>query len=363
MNSWKERLTAYYEKHELKADIGFFLGGFLVDVFTLADIDDPFSIAQQVIYLTLVGAILHYDFLQARGLLKIPERWSRAWNFRHLALHFLLGSLLSIYSLFFLKSSSFFSSIGFVLILMGLMIANEMKSMQKHADIKIGLYVICVFSFFSMLFPVLLGFVGRLPFTLSVATTLLMIYGAYRLLLRRIHDAPSLRRHLVAPGGAVMGLFLLFYLIGWIPPVPLSVQNMGIYHHIEKIDGNYVLSHEKPSWKFWQNGDQDFYAEPGDKIYFFARIFSPGRFDDSVILHWSYKDPRAGWKSTDRVAMRVTGGRRNGYRGFSVKQNYAPGSWRVSVETTDAREIGRLYFNVIPVPEADPQRRFEESIQ
>jgi len=42
----------------------------------------------------------------------------------------------------------------------------------------------------------------------------------------------------------------------------------------------------------------------------------------------------------------VRGGRKGGYRGFTAKQNFSEGEWRVGVETSDAREIGRMYFTV-----------------
>lgn len=359
MASLKERLFEYYEKNETKVDIGFFLGGFLFDIVTLSDIDDPLSILQQVVYLVVIGAILYYDFLNTHGFAKISARVEKYWDYRQLAVHFLLGSLLSVYSLFFLKSASFFSSIVFVLLMMGIMVANELKSVQKSAvDLKVGLYVICVFAFFSMTVPVILGFVGIVPFLLSMGLTGLVLYGVYRLLQKRVQNSRLLMRTLAIPGASVLGLFLVLYMIGWIPPVPLSVQNMGVYHMIEKVDGAYVVSHEKPWWKFWQTGDQDFKAEPGDKIYFFAEIFSPARFSDSVTLHWYYKDPKQGWLSTDRIPMRIAGGRANGFRGFAIKQNYAEGESRVSVETTDGREIGRIYFDVTKSATNTPDRVF-----
>ncbi len=363
MTTLKHRLLEYYEKHEVRVDIAFFVGGFLFDVFTLSAIDDPLSIAQQLFYFFITGSILYYDFLKNLGIEKRPPLPEKYWKFRQLALHFVLGSLLSVYSLFFLKSSSFFSSFIFVVILMLLMIANEIKMFQKNADIKISLYVICVFSFFSMMIPTLLGFVGLVPFLLAFILTGLLIYGSYLYLLKQSPQQKLILRGLVAPGASVAVLFLLFYLLGWIPPVPLSVQNMGVYHSIEKSEGQYLLSHENPWWKIWNNGDQDFKAEPGDMIYFFAEVFSPARFDDSVVLHWFYKDPNAGWQSTDSVKMRVAGGREKGYRGFAVKKNYTAGDWRVSVETTDGREIGRLYFEVTVVAEKNDQRSFDQITQ
>lgn len=359
VTSLKKKALDYYENNETRVDIAFFLGGFLFDVLTLSDIDDPISIIQQVIYLLVIGGILYYDFLVTHGFAKVALRIQKAWDYRQLVVHFLLGSLLSLYSLFFLKSASFFSSIVFVLLLVGIMVANELKSVQKSSvNLKVGLYIVCLFSFFSMTTPVLLGFVGLIPFLLSLGLTGVVLFAVFRLLRRRTASLRLLFRTFLLPSASVLSLFLALYLMGWIPPVPLSVQNMGIYHMVERVNGSYVVSHENPWWKFWNTGDQKFLAEPGDKIYFFAEIFSPAKFSDSVILHWFYKDPRRGWITTDRIPMQIAGGRKNGFRGFSVKQNYSEGEGRVSVETTDGREIGRIYFEIRKTPKSSTERVF-----
>lgn len=358
----KESFLSYYKANETKVGLAFFLGGFIFDILTLSDIDNLFSIAQQITYLLITGSILYYEFLVPLGAAHIHPRLEKIWNYRKLIFHFILGSILSLYSLFFIKSASVFSSLIFVLIIMGLMVANEFKAVQDSGlNIKLSLYMICIFSFFCMLFPVILGFVGWVPFLLALGMSCLFLWAVYQLLLRKIQDQHVLVRKLITPSASVIFLFLVFYMIGWIPPVPLSVQNMGIYHKIEKKDSKFILYHEKPSWRFWHNGDQDFVAQNGDQIYFFARIFSPARFSDSVILHWSYKDPRKGWVSTDSIPMQISGGRQDGYRGFAVKQNYTAGEWKVSVQTTDNREIGRMYFNVTKTDSTN-ERVFEQQV-
>ena len=363
MNGIKTRFFEYYEKNETKADMAFFLGGVIFDIFTLADIDDPFSIGQQIVYLLIVGAILYREFLVDAGVETPPIRFKKSWDYRQLAVHFFMGSLLSVYSLFFIKSASIFSSFIFILLLMGLMVANELKPVQKGGiNIRMGLYVICVLSFYSMMVPVILGFVGWIPLILSLTLTGATFYGLYALAAKRLEDKQAIKTHLITPCGTVLGFFFLFYLIGWIPPVPLSVQNMGIYHNIIKAKGEYQVFDENPRWKFWNKGDQDFVARPGDRIHFFAEIFSPGRFDDSVILHWQRYDLKEGWTSTDKIPMRVTGGRAEGYRGHADKGNFQAGSWRIKVETTDGREIGRIYVDVEMDSTSVAQRDFQMNI-
>ena len=55
----------------------------------------------------------------------------------------------------------------------------------------------------------------------------------------------------------------------------------------------------------------------------------------------------------------LVGGRVEGFRGFGTKSNYQPGDWKVQIETTDEREIGRVYFNLEIAP--DEPRTFEST--
>lgn len=391
--SFRARATAYFEKHELQLSIAFFLGGFIFDVLTLSEIDDPLTILQQFVYLLIVGGIIYVDFVREAvpGAFRLPRFIEKWWEFREFLQHFLLGSLFSIYSLFFLKSASLFSSGLFVALLLAVMVANEMKSVQKSGlDMKIALFVICLFCYYSLLFPILLTFVGWIPFLLAFGATI----GSLALIYKGLHKhmpGPVLHRRLTLPGLATSGLFLVLYLFGLIPPVPLAAVKMGVYHKIEKARGGYVLAaerpvwdfftpgsyfqkglvtdssqpvpeghalipvadkyvlyHERPWWKFWRSGDQDFTARPGDKIHFFVAIFSPGRFADTIFVRWQFYDAKRGWQGSDRIPVAITGGRKEGFRGFTSKANfdYGTGEWRVLVETNDAREIGRLYFDV-----------------
>ena len=191
-----------------------------------------------------------------------------------------------------------------------------------------------------------MGFVGLTPILLALLASVGVLYGFFRLLRKQLGELVILKKRLLIPGISTLSLLTLFYFLGWIPPVPLAATHMGIYHHVEKKGDQYFVHHMRPSWKIWHNGDQDFIARPGDKIYFFAKLYSPSGFSDSVFLHWHFHDQKHGWQSTDRIPMAIAGGREEGYRGFSVKQNFQAGEWKVSVETTDGREIGRIYLTV-----------------
>ncbi len=353
----KKFFISKYKENETLFNILFFIGGVLFDIFTLDDIDSFFSIGQQLFYLILIGIIIYFDLIHYYTPLKIRKGFNKIWEYRELILHFMLGGLLSVYSLFFIKSASLFSSFGFISFMIFILVANELQIVQKQKiSLKIGLYFICVFSFFSMIFPVVLGHVGKLPFGLSLGSTALSVWFFYRLVFKKIVNKNSLRKALFLPSGAILSIFLVFYYLGWIPPVPLSVKEIGVYHNIEKNDqGEYVLFFERSTWKFWMAGDENFKAGVDDKVYIFARIFSPARFDDTLYLNWQLYQNEKGWVSTDRIPIRIYGGRKEGFRGIAYKENYSDGQWRVLVETNDQREVGRLSFNITSKePDAAP---------
>lgn len=344
----KDALFQKYTENETLYNALFFIGGVLFDIFTLDEIDSFFSIAQQALYIGIIGVFLYFDLIQKHASFKIYKHFEKIWDYRDLAVHFLLGALLSVYSIFFIKSASLFSSFGFIAFMLGILVANELPFVQKQkVSLKIGLYFICIFSFFSMIYPVALGHVGKIPFLLSLFSTTFFLFLFYKAVKRRLDNEKALRKALLLPSTAILVLFLSFYFLGWIPPVPLSVKEIGIYHDIKRSDeGDYLLYYERPNWKFWQSGDQSFKAFLDDKVFVFVRIFSPARFNDTLYLHWQKHLENKGWETTDKVPINISGGRKEGYRGYSYKENYSSGDWRILVETNDGREVGRINFDI-----------------
>jgi hypothetical protein len=347
VNSWKSQFFEFYEKYKTRFEIFFFIGGFAFDAVMVSEPDDLFAILQQIFYLSLIGSILHHELLFRIHRWRPEGKIAKVWIYRDLLLHFLLGTLLNIYSIFYIKSASLISSLIFLILMIGFIVANEAPVVKRSkVSFKIGLYAICLFSFLSILVPVVLGFVGWIPFTISVFLTGSAFYFQFWLLKRKTDDQQTLFRAVVFPALSVVLVFSVFYSMGWIPPVPLSAKEQGIYHNVEKQNGKYLLSFEKPWWKFWASGDQSFKAQSGDKVFYYIQIYSPARFSDEIYIRWLFKDAKRGWQTADRVPLKIVGGRKDGFRGFSMKSNYQPGDWRVQVETNTGQEISRMYFEV-----------------
>jgi hypothetical protein len=340
-----ERLRLYYASHPRGTAAAFFAAGFVCDMLTLGRIDSWFTIGQQALYLGVAATLL----LQ---MLVGSEAFAR---YREPLVHFLLGALLNVYALFFFKSSSLLVSFGFLAFIMALLFANESRRFKSLGlPFKFVLLSLCLLSFAAVLVPVLVGSIGTAVFLLSMLAGCLPLAAAAAWIHRRRTQLfPRARREMLVPLGGVLAGFLAFYLLRVIPPVPLSIPYIGIYHGVERTEQGYLLTHQRPAWRIWHNGDQWFAAQPGDRVYVYFRVFSPARFSDQVLLRWYRKG--SGWALQDSIPIRIVGGREAGFRGYGFKSNFQPGEWKVQVETTDGREIGRVYFDLQAEPEAKPR--------
>jgi hypothetical protein len=360
-----ERLKLYYGRNEGRVAAAFFIAGFIFDMLTVGRVDSWATIGQQAVYLAVITTALLQMLVEHGEPPRQPpafvlKRWY--YEYRNALVHFLMGALLNLYAIFYFKSSSLLVSFGFLGFLVILLLANEFRRVQSLGlSFKFALLALCFLSFSAYLLPVL---VGSISLPLFLASMLIgcvpLAAGAWRVGRVVPAKAALARRQILVPLGCVLIGFLGFYFFRLIPPVPLSIPFVGVYHQVERVGDSYRLTHERPIWRFWHNGDQNFYAQPGDKVYVFFRIFSPARFSDQVQMRWQWKDPARGWVTHDTIPIRIVGGREQGFRGYGVKSNYQPGDWKVQVETLDGREIGRVYFELAVVPESP--RSFETAV-
>jgi hypothetical protein len=358
-----ERLRLYYARNEQKVAVLSFICGFLFDILMVDRADSWHAIFQQVLYIAVILAALTQMFLEEGGAAPDPaglpllKRWY--YQYRSAVVHFFLGTLLNVYTIFFFKSSSLLVSFGFLAFLVLLLWANESERVKSMGlSFKFTLLALCTLCFSANVVPIFVGSIGMTVFLVSMLAGCLPLAGVAWWVRRRKPDLfPRARRQILVPLGGVLAGFLVFYWFRLIPPVPLSIPFIGVYHAVEKSQDGYRLSHERPIWRVWQHGDQEFLAQPGDRVFVFFRIFSPTRFSDQVQMRWYWQDSARGWVPQDTIPIKIVGGRAEGFRGYGFKSNYQPGEWKVQVETNDGREIGRVYFT--PEMRAEWPRTFE----
>src|SRR5512138_402335 len=198
-----QRLRLYAARNERRLAVSFFVAGFLFDILTLGRIDSLLTIAQQATYLLLITVVLVQMLLAERRPapdLAAASRWKRRYlEYRKPAIHFLLGALLSAYTLFFFKSSSLLVSFGFMGVLVVLLVANESERFKALGlPFKFALLGLCYLAFFAYVVPVLIGQTGLGVFLLSMAV------GCVPLAAVAFLATPESKRKILVPLGCVL---------------------------------------------------------------------------------------------------------------------------------------------------------------
>ncbi|MBI4346953.1 MAG: DUF2914 domain-containing protein [Elusimicrobia bacterium] len=327
-----------------------FAAGFAVDLLTLDRIDAWLDLATQGLYLAGVTALVLLQAAEEEGRWKPEGRFAGAWPYATEALHFFYGGLLSAYVIFYNKSGTLSHSGIFVASVAALMVANEMPQVRSGGTrLRLGLHSFCVASYLNYLLPVLIGRMGTWVFVLALALAGLMSWALVRRLAAPDGGPGRTRLELAWPPAAVLVLLAAAYGLRWIPPVPLSLKYAGIFHAVERDGEKFRLRYRRPPWyRFWAGDDRRFLARDGDRLHCFVRVFAPTRFTHNVFLHWMRFDPASRtYRTSDRIALPIVGGRDEGFRGFATKANFVEGRWRVAVETEEGRVIGERGFVVL----------------
>jgi hypothetical protein len=255
------------------------------------------------------------------------------------ALQFCFGSLFSALVIFYFLSSSYLPGFLVVLALVALLVLNEFLESQYHRfTITWTLFGTCSILFFNFALPHLVHSIHPFWFFVSTAAGVGLIYGLKAL-------SPKAKGSLW-PILATAGALVLLYLVNAIPPVPLVKKNIAICRNLERVDGQYLAEMERPPvYAFWRRSESVVRQRNGEKIFCFTSVFLPTGIQCTLYHHWYYDDPRRKeWVEASRIAFPVSGGRKDGFRGYTYKRNLAPGAWKVLVETESGRVLGTLHF-------------------
>lgn len=358
MTPFSTRLRAALAKPFLP--VVFFFAGVTYDTVTLTRIDRLLDNLILLLYLVLLGALIvlkgRADFGKARdrqaGTASASHFVARAEPYYPMAIQFLLGGLFSAYTIFYSQSASLTTTAVFFAVLVVLLVGNEfLHDRLSNLKLLVSLYALVAFCFFTFFLPVLTGLMNWIMVVLGAVLSLALSLRVLELVYEG--ETGRSRREAVKaglPAVAVVAVLVAFYFLNWIPPVPLSLKLGGIYHQVGKVDGAYQLTFEKPAWyQVMKRSDNSFHGE--GPVYCFTAVFAPVDLKTTVYHRWQHRmgspgkpGEKGSFSTTDRIPIRISGGREGGYRGYSIKQRVQPGEWRVDVETDDGRVIGRVKF-------------------
>ena len=355
-NPLAQKSITLYENHKRFLPATFFLGGVAWDGATLKRIDAWVDTFILLTYLLLLGALIVVAQLTHHKRISHPvlEKYKQ-WFAP--AIQFFLGALFSAYFIFYLQSASFRSgSIIFILFLAGMLIANEfMQNRLANTNLLFTLYFFVCVSFFAFFIPILTKTTGYGVFLVSCLLGLAITGGMLQFLNRKSihHTSIPIKK----PLSIILALFVLlngFYLLNWIPPVPLSMKEGNIYRDVTRVDDTYQLRYAEPPWyKFWVASDRTYYHADGDTVFCFSAVFAPNELKSAIFHEWQYYDEQNdSWAQSDLIPVNISGGRDGGYRTYTRKKHVKPGRWRVNIKTERQQVLGRIPFTIVPVDSA-----------
>ena len=307
-------------------------------------------------YLGLSGAcIVILNMHEARKRRVGTER--RYARLLPLILQFCFGSLFSAYIIFYTESASLALNWPFLLFLILLVVSNELfKKRYLSPAFQLPIFFIVLFSWSVFSLPIVIGQMGGGIFILSGLISLVII--SLMILLIRLVAPKVFAESAFSAIAGILFVYALFNVAYWynlIPPVPLSMREIGIYHSISKTyEGNYSLVYEPNRWYPLLKGPSTVFSSqgPAEPIYIFSSIFAPTKLTVPIFYTWSYFDTNDRvWVMTDRLTFPLKGGREEGYRGYTLKSSIFPAKWRVDVETSRGERVGRVIFDVLDTKE------------
>ncbi len=346
-------LQQWFIKYERMLIPGALLLGFITDLLTFRFINFNTALLLLGGHIIMSGAVIAFLDLYGSGYFR-----SRLFAYLRvvapLILQYSFGAMLSASVIFYSHSGSLLASWPFVAVLLFLMVANELlRKYYTEPIAQFGVYFFAVFSIMLLILPYVLRNIGPWLFISAGLISLAAVVGLIKLLLGRV---PAIRRDLfkiVVTMVAILVVMNLFYFTDLIPPFPLAIREVGVYHQVERTeDGNYSVLAETREDIFPWRRESITDLGPGEPVYFFSAVFAPARMETTIVHRWKYYDRQANrWIDESTIPFTITGGRERGFRGYTWKRNVWPGLWRVNVETANGQVIGRLTFEITEAKE------------
>lgn len=325
-----------------------FFVGFIIDNLTLSRVDSQIDNIILATYMVLMMASTLV--LYAALATKLPERivpFCR--DYMPYVMQFAFGGVLSGMLIFYSRSGSWESSWPFLAIIVGVIAGNELLSRRAERLVfNLSVLFVALFSYMALVIPVLIGRMGEVVFVISSIFALGIFVVFVQALIAIVPNFIRLHiRNIVFAIGGIFFTMQFLYFANLIPPIPLSLKDIGIYHKVERTkDDKYLLTYERqPWWQFWNRQKNTFTPTEGAFPYCYSSVFAPTKLSTAIVHEWQqYNEVAKEWQSQSTVSFPIAGGRAEGYRGYSYKKTYEPGKWRCLVRTERGQTIGYASF-------------------
>lgn len=318
--------------------------GFFFDILTLNRPDELFENIVIVGYLLLSAIVM--VLLQARN-----ESTNENKRLILLSLlQFSFGNLASGLMILYSHSGTPAGGAIFIGMLASLLLGNEIfKNRYARTHMRVTIWFILLLTYCGLIIPIVLSEIGALVFLVSVVFALAITYVLIQILALVAQGSFSkTHRNIQLTIVMISIIFSGLYFLNLIPPVPLALKHIGIYHDVERSGDIYRTVSESPEWyKFWRNTNKTLNQSPNAPVFCFTSVFAPNNLKTEIRHRWEkYDVSTKTWTTIARIPFPITGGRENGFRGYTRTSQVTEGLWRCSVETSRGALIGRTEFTI-----------------
>lgn len=199
----------------------------------------------------------------------------------------------------------------------------------------LALHTLTLFAALLTALPVILHLTTDQSFKLALGIAMLLSFPSLASIfpIRTVRNALAILCITVGIGATG------WVLRSWVPPATLWMTEVAISTHLEDRTPGASLKEVSAA----QIRDSGLYA--------YTAINAPRGLDERIYHVWQFNG-----KEVDRIALDIHGGRKEGYRAWTHKQNFPQdptGKWQVRVLTENGQMIGVLRFTVnAATPEA-----------
>jgi len=337
------------------------LAGFIFDLFVADRPDSPFNNLLLISYLGIAGLLI--VFLNIRTTRRHDTEPTYQPLFLLFILQFCFGGLASNLLVLYGRSGTFAASTLFFLLLLAMVVGNEfLRSRYAQLRFNIVVYYTLLLTYLLIAVPTFIFYsVGTLVFLASGAVSLVIIGIFLSIVYVAVLRGRQREQQLYEVSILVGLVFLLYsglYFLNIIPPVPLALKSIGVYHSLERLpapaggdQGIYAASYEEVPWyAFWRSTSAVYTLKNRGEAYCFSSVFAPTGLSAPVYHQWEkYDEIEKEWEQAAKISFPISGGRDAGFRGFT-NTTVSPGRWRCNVETQGGALIGRVSFVVVQSP-------------
>ncbi|MBA1203940.1 DUF2914 domain-containing protein [Pseudomonas capeferrum] len=203
----------------------------------------------------------------------------------------------------------------------------------------LALHTLTLFAALLTALPIILHLTTAQSFKLALGITMLLSFPSLASTFPINGWRRAIALVLLTVGVGAAG----WTLRSWVPPATLWMTEVAVSTEVQDRKPGASLRQIETS------------RLRGNGLYAYTAINAPRGLNERIYHVWQHNG-----QEVDRIALDIHGGRKEGYRAWTHKQNFPPkpaGRWQVRVLTEDGQVIGVLRFRVVDDAQAQAKNQ------